>query len=456
MKVSVCIPTYNGSKFIKQQIDSILSQLSPNDELLVADDGSDDSTVNILNTYDKVKILSLDRVGGVVKNIERLISAASGDIIVLADQDDVWLPGRVDLIKIELFHYDLIMLNGFVVDANLKLIGVTIFDFLKVKKGFFNNVFKNSFVGCCIAFRRKLKPIILPFPEYIPWHDWYIGLVAELSGTVGRIVDETILYRRHDSNHTLTGLNSRNSFFKKILIRFLIIIGVIYSLYFRYYLKRSLYCMLSNSIYLIKKIISFFSLKLIYEYGILILFRHKWLTLEKSTCIKLNLGSGPQKGRDGWVTVDIKGADISHNLKYGIPLNNDSVDIIYCSHLLEHIPYTNLSLLILECFRVLKKGGLLSVAVPNAGFYIDAYSSKKFFRSADSYYQPYIVNTGSYMDQLNYIAYMGGEHCYLFDEQNLQNTLRIANFSNVKLREFDPTLDYLERDFESIYAEAIK
>lgn len=182
----------------------------------------------------------------------------------------------------------------------------------------------------------------------------------------------------------------------------------------------------------------------------------KWKQLSRREKVYLDLGSGFKKGANGWVTVDLHGADISYDLRKGLPLPSNSVDKIYTSHMFEHIPFSQLKLFIAECFRVLKTGGELSVCVPNARYYIDAYLNGTQFRQVEDMYQPAVVNTGSLIDQLNYIAYMNGEHCYMFDEENLLNTLKLLPFSRVSRRGFDPALDLKERDFESIYAIAIK
>ena len=94
------------------------------------------------------------------------------------------------------------------------------------------------------------------------------------------------------------------------------------------------------------------------------------------------------------------------------------------------------------------------VCVPNFRFYVDAYKEGKLFRSRDTWWQPGIVDTGSSIDQINYLAYMLDEHKYMFDEENLVKTLIKAGFSKVELREFNGELDLIERDFESIYAKA--
>ena len=101
--------------------------------------------------------------------------------------------------------------------------------------------------------------------------------------------------------------------------------------------------------------------------------RRKWVKLMDFDRIWMELGSGPKKGTKGWTTVDINGADINYDLRKGIPLPDESVDRIYTSHMLEHLPYKELLDFINECYRVLRVGGELSVCVPNASLYIRAY-----------------------------------------------------------------------------------
>jgi len=182
----------------------------------------------------------------------------------------------------------------------------------------------------------------------------------------------------------------------------------------------------------------------------------KWRTLIGKERIYLDLGSGTKKGSNGWTTVDIYGADISYDLRNGIPLPDDSVDRIYTSHMFEHIPYKELVVFINECHRVLKHNSELSVCVHIAGVYIKADVEKRLFSDRGTGYAPAIVDTGSFLDQVNYIAYMGGHHHYMFDEENLVNTIKKAPFKSVMLRKFDAEIDLESRDYESIYVSAIK
>jgi len=185
--------------------------------------------------------------------------------------------------------------------------------------------------------------------------------------------------------------------------------------------------------------------------------KHKSNSLIKNkTEIKLELGSGNKKGKSGWTTVDILYSDIIWDLSKGIPLLDNCVSKIYSSHLLEHIPYEQLIIFLYECRRVLKVDGEFSVCVPNFRFWVDAYKEDKLFKERKMWWQPGLIDTGLAIDQLNYSAYMKDEHKYMFDEENLINTLKKAGFSNAQLRKFDKILDLQERDYESIYAVAVK
>ena len=182
----------------------------------------------------------------------------------------------------------------------------------------------------------------------------------------------------------------------------------------------------------------------------------QWRKLAQQPHIKLELGSGPKQGKDGWITVDMYGADINYDLKRGIPLADNSVDAIYSSHFLEHIAYQDLLLFLSECKRVMKPGGYFSVCVPDIRQYIDAYINKTYFRDVSSFYQPAAVSTNSYLDQVNYVAYMGGQHKYMFDQENLVNILTKVGFNNASIRDYDNTIDLSDRQEGSIYAIAYK
>jgi predicted SAM-dependent methyltransferase len=171
--------------------------------------------------------------------------------------------------------------------------------------------------------------------------------------------------------------------------------------------------------------------------------------------IKIDLG-GADAGHGGWSTIDVTDTcDLYWDLRRGIPFPDASVDAVYSSHFFEHLSFDQGQEMLRECMRVLRPGGSFSICVPNARIYLEAYLGlrdvpESFFQWAPAYHRTTAI------DAANYVAYMAGEHKYMFDEENLLYLLRSAGFTNVRPRPMDPALDRPERDFESIYAEAVK
>jgi len=185
---------------------------------------------------------------------------------------------------------------------------------------------------------------------------------------------------------------------------------------------------------------------------------------------KINLGSGPVKGENGWINIDqLQGADLNIDITQGLPFPNDSIDIIYTSHFLEHLDYEVLCRVLKECQRVLSPGCPLSVCVPDASKFIRAYMQNDYqdvpyekdgslkvpsflLEENEEVYKKAIVDTGSAIDWINYIAYSNAEHKYMFDINNLLAHLKIAGFMDVVPRNFDPELDKYKGRNASIYA----
>ncbi len=215
--------TFNGQRFLIEQVRSIIDQLEDEDRLIVSDDGSSDRTVEILSEFGpKIQVIGTTKTDGIVSNFERALSAAfkmDFDVYTLADQDDVWLDGRVAEIKHRLSECSAIMMNGIVVDSSAEPTGESIFDFVGRRKGFFSNFLKNSYVGCCLAFRREVIALALPFPKNLPWHDWFLALICESHFDIVRVEQKLMLYRRHSSNASATGLRSKSSTFSKLRSR---------------------------------------------------------------------------------------------------------------------------------------------------------------------------------------------------------------------------------------------
>jgi predicted SAM-dependent methyltransferase len=176
-----------------------------------------------------------------------------------------------------------------------------------------------------------------------------------------------------------------------------------------------------------------------------------------SSPIRLELGSGSKKGTDGWTTLDlVPGCDMYCDLANGIPFPSNSVKDIYSSHLFEHLTFKQAQAFLHECLRVMVPGGKFSICVPNARLYLEAYLNGQLLDDQRflNYKPAYNRTTG--IDYVNYIAYMDGQHKYMFDRENLVYVLQQGGFKNVRIREFDKTVDMERRDCYSIYAEGYK
>ena len=204
-KISVAMAVYNGEQYLKEQLDSILHQLNSNDEVIVSVDPSKDTTLEILKTYhiyDKRVRIYRGPGQGVVKNFENAIYHCKNDIIFLSDQDDVWVDGKVQKV-IKAFSDEkvtCILHDAYIVDKNLNIMGKSFFQNRGSRLGIARNILKNSYIGCCMAFRRDMVKKILPFPVSIPMHDQWIGICCEYYGDAKLIQEQLIKYRRHDHN----------------------------------------------------------------------------------------------------------------------------------------------------------------------------------------------------------------------------------------------------------------
>ena len=216
--ISVCIPTYNGSKYIGEQLKSILSQLSENDEVIISDDSSTDDTIKIIKELNDTRIIIYDNNSfkSPIYNLENALKHSRGDYIFLADQDDVWEDCKVEKVMKQFNIYDCIVTDATVVDKDLNVITDSFFVQNNSKKGLFHNVIKIGYLGCCMAFNRKILEKSLPFPSKLPMHDSWIGFVAEKYGKVLFLDEKLLKYRRHGENASPTSEKSKRSFISKI------------------------------------------------------------------------------------------------------------------------------------------------------------------------------------------------------------------------------------------------
>ena len=205
--ISVLLAAHRGEDHIAAQIASILPQLDEHDELLVADDSPPEHTATreiVLSFEDpRVRYMAGPRQG-VVKNVEFLLGQARGERLVLSDQDDVWLPGKLAATRERLpaAKPALLLHDAHLTDAQLRKTGQTLFATRAAKPGLWRNLARNSYTGCCMAFTKELLPYILPFPKRIPMHDQWIGLRAEACGQVQFLAEPLLLWRRHENTQT--------------------------------------------------------------------------------------------------------------------------------------------------------------------------------------------------------------------------------------------------------------
>lgn len=204
--ISVCMAAYKGEKYIQEQVESILQNLSPNDELIVSDDAKDNNLANYLERISEktgIKIHFLEGPQqGVVKNFEHAMERARGDVIFLADQDDVWMPDKVEKVMRHFENPNCMMVvhDAGLIDENGKDLGTNMFDIRNSGPGMLKNIWRNSFVGCCMAFRKEVRDKALPIPDRGMLHDQWLGLQAHKIGQVEFEKERLIQYRRHDNN----------------------------------------------------------------------------------------------------------------------------------------------------------------------------------------------------------------------------------------------------------------
>lgn len=238
--ISVCMATYNGERFIREQIESILPQLSECDELIISDDGSTDKTLEIINSYDDKRIFLLHHKRNFTKknfprgyycsnNFSYALKHAKGDIIILSDQDDIWCDKKVEKIKQSFEKNDLIISNFSIIDKENRIISSKYFIKNPITKNWLMNLHKNIYFGCSMAMKRSLLLDCLPIPNNVVSYDSWIGSIAMLKKYRLHFIDEPLfLYRRHGENlSNATEERSDNplwfKFFWRIQLIFLLI-----------------------------------------------------------------------------------------------------------------------------------------------------------------------------------------------------------------------------------------
>ena len=204
--VSVAMATYNGEKYLREQIDSIITQTYSPIQIIVTDDCSSDGTIEILEEYQnshKLKFFQNEITLGYVKNFEKAIKLCSGEYIALADQDDIWEPNKIDLLVQEIGTYSLIHSDALLIDSEGGLIEESYSRFSKKMtnpKNFTQILLNGSVTGCTSLCKKTFLDSLLPFPEGLYVHDKWMGIFAYLNQGLVYTDKPLISYRQHTSN----------------------------------------------------------------------------------------------------------------------------------------------------------------------------------------------------------------------------------------------------------------
>ena len=223
MTLSIALATYNGEKYLREQLDSILCQTVSDFELIICDDCSTDSTLLILKEYaDKdfrIKIFVNEKNIGFKKNFEKAISLCTCDYIALSDQDDIWTENHLQILLENIGKNGLIGANAFLCDVNAHSTGTDLLSCSKIdffpktqNDWFFFLLHSNIFQGAACLFKKSILETAFPIPENVKFHDYWLALVASANYGVDYVNKGILYYRQHQTNVTK---NKKWNFFLK-------------------------------------------------------------------------------------------------------------------------------------------------------------------------------------------------------------------------------------------------
>lgn len=215
-RVSVCMATYRGQDFVVDQVESILSQLGPTDELVIVDDASPDRTIEVLKGLadrdPRIRLYTRPDNRGYVRTFEEAMRLTSGDVVLLSDQDDLWLPGRVERMVGALQTADVVATNlttlggpdairGPYGQADWKLSAA---DSVRPARNILGILAGNRpYYGCAMGVRRSALSNVLPIPAWMrESHDLWLALYGNVFGSMAHLEDRTVARRLHGENQT--------------------------------------------------------------------------------------------------------------------------------------------------------------------------------------------------------------------------------------------------------------
>mgnify|MGYP003576945079 CR=1 FL=1 len=205
--VSIALCTYNGERFLKEQLDSLINQDYPSIEIIIVDDCSTDRTLEILNQYSSqhsfIKVVQNSQNLGYKQNFEKAIALCEGDYIALSDQDDIWQPNKISLLSENIGEHILIYHDSEFIDETGLSLNKKMSDIVNLYSGKHPEafVFFNSVSSHALMFKKELKKHLERFPKYIN-HDAWIGFVAANIGSLKILNLSLVKYRQHSHSST--------------------------------------------------------------------------------------------------------------------------------------------------------------------------------------------------------------------------------------------------------------
>lgn len=225
--ISIAMATYNGEKYLREQLESIYAQTYKNIEVVVTDDGSSDKTVEILEEYAKshgLRYYINETNLGFVKNFEKAVNLCKGDYIGLSDQDDIWLPHKLSTLMENIGDNLLICSDAKLIDENNNMIADSQFEYSNKSKNilltFKKLAIRNYVQGCTILMRKELVQYAHPFPLGIKSHDHWYGLIAATHDRIIFCKEALIMYRQHANNQIGAYHYAASSLLSKIFLQF--------------------------------------------------------------------------------------------------------------------------------------------------------------------------------------------------------------------------------------------
>jgi glycosyltransferase involved in cell wall biosynthesis len=212
--ITVLVSTYDGKKYLKEQLESLYNQNCKDIKIIARDDTSTDSTLNVLQSYN-IKILqsreNLGAKGSFIELLGYAVENTNSEYFMFCDQDDIWEKDKIEktlnkMKEMEKRYEDIPLLvhtDLKVVDANLNNINDSFWDYEQIDpkiNQFSRLLVQNTITGCTVMINKKLAQLCLPMPLDAIMHDWWIGLVASQFGKIGYVEGSTIKYRQHRNN----------------------------------------------------------------------------------------------------------------------------------------------------------------------------------------------------------------------------------------------------------------